>query len=701
MCLKGNFFKPLVCFVIASLLSICLQDNIVKIKYAHAATPVVADAAALPALSDVYDLPSISGVRFNVNDPLNLEFVFDRGTDKIISESERSKLIRYFLAALTVPEDKLWVNLSPYENDRIIDNSLVATEIGETLLNQDYLLKQLSSSITHPDTEIGENYWNNSRAKSDAFNKIWISPEKIRVLDKGTLLMIDSVDFRVQTESDYLATQTNSVEQGQDLSATKDFVLPALHKEVNQARNFALLRQMVNSVILGQLFKKKFGNTLFSFYIDSEKLAGVEVADPLTKNEVFAKYVEAFENGSYDVVKKVFDELSQRKVKKRYFSGGARISSSVAELEKVTEITTKEDQETVSVRLNPEMEQSNKNAAGSVQHDEALRELALNLRNELEPQLKQVKVETGIDLSGLAELINVGEKITFDGIVQEVYGLQFQIDSSKVLTVEKKKLLSSALEEVKEFVEFIKKEDAKLPHRQKKIGETLTLVQMCLIAITQFVIGYLISTGEADWGYITGQNINTIMMLIVMMASFPSFHANRLYERMYSSFKFQVSKYFNSAVPSSEAPLDMIYVASEYLEDSILNETIERLKTLRESDQQLEKARLTFIVGENSYSNKDSWIEVLGEEKVAELDKIKEEIQTAASSIGLMVDQIYETEYKTSGGIDLKDMMGNVELEQVSSAIELPVEVTAKATGMSFTIIGKPQIMPIKTIISS
>ena len=59
--------------------------------------------------------------------------------------AESLRLIKYFLAALTVPEKDLWVNLSPYEKDRIVPEAFGQTEMGRDLLAQDYLLKQIDA----------------------------------------------------------------------------------------------------------------------------------------------------------------------------------------------------------------------------------------------------------------------------------------------------------------------------------------------------------------------------------------------------------------------------------------------------------------------------------------------------------------------------------------------------------------------------
>ena len=49
-------------------------------------------------------------------------------------------MVEYFLASLTIPDDEMWVNLSPYEKDWIISEGLGLTSMGRDLLAQDYML---------------------------------------------------------------------------------------------------------------------------------------------------------------------------------------------------------------------------------------------------------------------------------------------------------------------------------------------------------------------------------------------------------------------------------------------------------------------------------------------------------------------------------------------------------------------------------
>ncbi|MCK4882536.1 MAG: hypothetical protein KAS92_05895, partial [Candidatus Omnitrophica bacterium] len=129
----------------------------------------------------------MTGLTVYPENPLEFDFMIDTGDAKLAGsrlEDESKKLIKYFLASLTVPEDQLWVNLSPYEKDRIIPQSFGETEMGRDLLAQDYLLKQLTASLMYPENELGKKFWDRVYKKANdlygtteipmnTFNKIW------------------------------------------------------------------------------------------------------------------------------------------------------------------------------------------------------------------------------------------------------------------------------------------------------------------------------------------------------------------------------------------------------------------------------------------------------------------------------------------------------------------------------------------------
>jgi len=114
----------------------------------------------------------LKGMTIHPNDPLKFDFIIDSGNtnftqDEVKKESER--LVKYFLASMTVPKDDLWVNLSPYEQDRIIPDELGKTELGRDMLAQDYILKQLTASLMYPEEELGKKFWNKVYKKTAIF----------------------------------------------------------------------------------------------------------------------------------------------------------------------------------------------------------------------------------------------------------------------------------------------------------------------------------------------------------------------------------------------------------------------------------------------------------------------------------------------------------------------------------------------------
>ena len=68
--------------------------------------PVSLSASTTPAL--------IKGLKVFPQTPFKLDFIVDRGESGLKGESlqsESTKIVKYFLEALTVPEKDLWVNL--------------------------------------------------------------------------------------------------------------------------------------------------------------------------------------------------------------------------------------------------------------------------------------------------------------------------------------------------------------------------------------------------------------------------------------------------------------------------------------------------------------------------------------------------------------------------------------------------------------
>jgi phosphoglucomutase len=293
----------------------------------------------------------IKGMKVHPDNPVLLDFIVDSGhsgfkIDSQAFKNESQKLIKYFLAALTIKEKDLWVNLSPYEKDRMLSVDLGQTEMGQEMLAQDYLLKQLTASFMNPEKDLGRKFWDRvySEARAqfgtsdipvDTFNKVWIMADKAKVFERDGSAFVVASHLKVMLESDYLAMDHNGVgaalgrpQQGDaqtELSKglIRQIILPAIEQEINEGRNFAPLRQMFHSMILATWYKKALKDALLNqVYTDKGKTGGVAARDPKAKEKIFEQYLAAYRTGAVNLIKEEADPQTGEITPRKYFSGG-------------------------------------------------------------------------------------------------------------------------------------------------------------------------------------------------------------------------------------------------------------------------------------------------------------------------------------------------------------------------------------------
>ncbi len=176
------------------------------------------------SLSPPVNPSQLRGITIHNDDPLRLNFIMDLGDNSSSASAQikddSTRLIKYFLAALTTPQDDIWVNLSPYEKNNIVPFEFGQTEMARDLLAQDYVLKQITSSLMYPNDAIGKAFWDKIYAQVkqqyattdipvNTFNKVWIVPNKASLYEKGDTVFIVKSSLSVMLESDYLASEKN------------------------------------------------------------------------------------------------------------------------------------------------------------------------------------------------------------------------------------------------------------------------------------------------------------------------------------------------------------------------------------------------------------------------------------------------------------------------------------------------------------
>jgi len=391
-------------FLSGILLITFLFNCIGPLPTAQAQEFVLPQPGAMVALSPAFNPPILKGIKVHPDNPFRFDFILDVGDGSKPSpkgrvwnpplQEESIKLIKYFLASLTIPENDLWVNLSPYEKNRIIPQSFGQTEMGRDLLAEDYMLKQITASLIYPEGDVGKRFWKRiyeEAAKKfgttnipvDTFNKVWIVPEKAVVYENvqaGTAYIVES-KLKVMLEEDYLALSHNVIPAKagiQEIGDSPQFrtqkgtvpmssfnkglspfeplnvntlgsqiirqiVIPELTKEVNEDKNFAQLRQVYNSLILATWYKKKIKDSILEqVYANQKKVAGVNINDPKETQRIYQRYLQAFKKGVYNYIKEDVDPLTQETIPRKYFSGGVQLSDLAMKTNNVMQYTTQE-----------------------------------------------------------------------------------------------------------------------------------------------------------------------------------------------------------------------------------------------------------------------------------------------------------------------------------------------------------------------
>lgn len=306
------------------------------------------------ALSPIYDLPLLKGLVFSADSPFYFTFLIQRGNiarEEALIRLEVDKIAKYFLAALTLPGDDLWVNLSPYEKDRISTDNLAMTDLGKDMLGEDYVLKQFVASITYPEEGPGKEFWSKvykrleqkfgtAKIPVNTFQKVWIMPDKIKVVEGPDRAMIESARLKVMMDDDYLAMSKNTAgvtsgrdKQAKDISnqAMREVIIPLIEQEVNEGKHFAHLRQIYHAIVLANWFKEKLKDTILNrVYFGKARLKGCDVVDPQIREKIYNVYTQAFRRGVYNYIKtEAVPGNPFKKYRRQYISGGAVATTAV------------------------------------------------------------------------------------------------------------------------------------------------------------------------------------------------------------------------------------------------------------------------------------------------------------------------------------------------------------------------------------
>ncbi len=280
------------------------------------------NSAALPILKALQIIPS---------DGLTIKFYFEHN-EAPFDQPAIDRVARIFLSGVAFDAKDLWVNLSPYEEDRVMSPLLAVTELGEVMAQQDYLLKKRAALLTHPDTQAGQKFWNQlsksanqSSDAAEALAKVWIVPESADVYHLGDAAVLGDMHLKVMVEKDYLALShrgsVTSNSNQDNVSVTRDIICPLLEKEVNESNDFAPLRQIFQALILAHWFKTYHADQMAALdYVQSAKIQGIDLIDYQEIEGIYEHYYQMYKNGAYSLIRE--DNIEEESVPRKYFAGG-------------------------------------------------------------------------------------------------------------------------------------------------------------------------------------------------------------------------------------------------------------------------------------------------------------------------------------------------------------------------------------------
>lgn len=297
---KKPYFKILIiCFII------CLGINanyLIKASTLDTINPSEISLKYLFNKNSDFQPPLLKGLKAYPNNPLKFDFIIDNGSNKGTKKSLKNynNLIKYFFCSLTINNRDLWVNLSPYEKNRIMPDNLAKTQMGRDLLEADYQLKKLTTDLLKPTHPLGKLLWKkinttktkclrNKNTPLEIINKIWISPEKADVYLAKNLIFVDNCKLKVFIKD---ASEDNQkIDKKNIKNILNDILIPVIEKKVNYSHEFASLRQISYAMILANSFKNHTDNKFFNdLYFDKNKVADLGKNDGDNIENIYKKY---------------------------------------------------------------------------------------------------------------------------------------------------------------------------------------------------------------------------------------------------------------------------------------------------------------------------------------------------------------------------------------------------------------------------
>ncbi|MDD1761988.1 MAG: hypothetical protein LUQ59_07105, partial [Methanothrix sp.] len=251
-----------------------------------------------------------------------------------------------FMTGLAVNNNKFWVNLNPWEVDRIIDEELGQSETGRIMLESDLQMKRDFSNYGNPcANETGKALWNLLDKKREdlvhrCINKFpgeiketsniifkpvqrhWIVPDKAYAYSNGALIYIINASLTINSEpvTDHASFQVKNQDIGtlsrgciEELNRSAQeyaeyyrnleerMIQPYVVADINTDEKYEDLREVYAALALAQWYKSKVTprTDIFRDNLESSSTSILKSQTPWQPKDIWDKYVYSFKNGEY------------------------------------------------------------------------------------------------------------------------------------------------------------------------------------------------------------------------------------------------------------------------------------------------------------------------------------------------------------------------------------------------------------------
>jgi hypothetical protein len=229
-------------------------------------------------------------------------------------------LMDEFVALAALSPDDIWVNLSPFEPNRILSPALSNHPLGEILIQQDMALKQTAAKVVHPDHRFGRVFWQEWLADGGEMtmgNKVWIVPAQAQVNERSQVRWINSAPLTVLSDEQYVLGEHRT---GSVNSRLRQALITELAEIVNSQSDFFPVRRLLRSLIVIRLIEEDIASTLREPLFE---FRGGSFSSRV--HSLYEQYLDLYQQGSFSVVFERYDPVTQVIRSHKLQSGGLRL----------------------------------------------------------------------------------------------------------------------------------------------------------------------------------------------------------------------------------------------------------------------------------------------------------------------------------------------------------------------------------------